>query len=82
MHPWILKKNVDRMSSNIESQEHCRRLKNEIGYAEHPGGGGIDGLDTFFSIVHCYLGLLLSLQQFKNKVNWLSVQKINSLLHS
>lgn len=53
------------MTTNIESPEHCRRLKNEIGHAESPRAGGIDDLETFFSIAHRYLGLLFSLKQFK-----------------
>lgn len=53
------------MTTNIESPEHCRRLKNEIGHAEHPRAGGVDDLETFFSIAHRYLGLLFSLKQFK-----------------
>ena len=55
------------MTTNIESQEYCRRLNNEIGYAEHPGAGGTDDLETFFSIAHHYLGLVFSLEQFKEK---------------
>lgn len=55
------------MTTNIESQEYRRRLKNEIGYAEHPRAGGIDYLETFFSIAYHYLGLVFSLKQFKEK---------------
>ena len=55
------------MTTNIESQEHRMKLSYVIGYAEHPRAGGTDDLETFFSIAHCYLGLVVSLKQFKEK---------------
>lgn len=55
------------MTTNIESQERRRRENNSIGYAEHPRTGGTDDLETFFSIAYRYLGLLVALEQFKEK---------------
>lgn len=53
------------LTTNIESQEHRRRINCELGYAEHPRAGVTDDLETLFAMFHRYLGPVLTLKQFK-----------------
>ena len=51
--------------TNIESQEFRRCQNNTIGCAEHPRAGGTDDLETFFSLIHRYVGNSFTLKQYK-----------------
>ena len=53
------------LTTNIESQEHRRRLNSEVGYPEHPRAGVTDDLETLFSMFHLYLGAVFMLKQIK-----------------
>ena len=57
---------VIEMTTNIESQEFRRRQNAEFGYPEHPRAGGTDDLETFFGLVHRYLGNVFLLRDFKH----------------
>ena len=57
---------VIEITTNIESQEHRRRLNDDIRYPEHPRAGGTDDLETFFSLLHRYLGMIFTLRDFKH----------------
>ncbi|KAK3716248.1 hypothetical protein QZH41_018049, partial [Actinostola sp. cb2023] len=56
---------VIEITTNIESQEARRRINNEVGYPMHPRAGGTDDLETFFGLVHRYLGNVFLLKDFK-----------------
>ena len=43
----FLRETLIEMTTNIESQEHHRRLKNDAGYAGHPRAGGTESGDVF-----------------------------------
>ena len=53
------------LTTNIESQEHRRRMNSMLGYSEHPRAGVTDDLETLFAIFHRYLGPVFTLKQFK-----------------
>lgn len=53
------------LATNIESQEHKRRLNGELGYPKHPRAGVSDDLETLYSMFHRYLGPVFALKQFK-----------------
>jgi len=42
-----------------------RKRNGEIGYPEHGRASGTDDLETFFRIVHRYIGTVFTLKQFK-----------------
>ena len=56
---------VIEITTNIESQEARRRINKEVGYPMHPRAGGTDDLETFFGLVHRYLGNVFLLKDFK-----------------
>jgi len=53
------------LTTNIESQEHGRRMNSMLGYPEHPRAGVTDDLETLFAMFHRYLGPVFTLKQFK-----------------
>jgi len=53
------------LTTNIESQEHRRRMNSVLGYPEHPRAGVTDDLETLFAMFHRYLGPVFTLKQFK-----------------
>ena len=64
--PWLTPGTTLRAlgSGNIESQEFRSRENYELGYCEHPRAGGMDDLETLFSIPHCKLDTTFTLKDW------------------
>ena len=53
------------VTTNIENIEVRRRQNAELGYEEHTRAGTTDDVETFFALLHHYLGLIFTLKEFK-----------------